>query len=143
MADDNTTREALEAAIENAIAMLNALDGDTDFEPEEEDHAGAEDDVIYREDLRGDGPTADDPNLRWDGEPSMGAASTFSQKDWGRAGSDPWHGHVDGELEPSLGAGNPEHWRSQVGWGRGNRDLEQEHDGREPDHDNEPVNYAE
>ena len=59
-------REDLEHAIEAAIAALDALDGEADFEPEETDHSSSEDDFDRIEFAR-------DAALMVDNEPSLGS----------------------------------------------------------------------
>jgi len=133
MANSEDTRLALEAAIENALAMLDALDQDPDFEPEEEDHSASEDDVAY-----GGNYPADDRNLCWDREPTLGATTAFNQHRWGKSKWDAWFGLEDGELEMSLGSLMANWWESQARWAFGrNDDREEAHDGREPDVDDE------
>jgi hypothetical protein len=123
------TPRALEGAIEAAIALLDASEPDQDLEE-----------------------TADDePDV--DDESSLGAPNDYhgggSQEHWGAgAPLSLWDADREGpeeDLEPSLGTleKHPSAYGSQgdqTSWAfSGNdRDLEDEHDGKEPDEDGEP-----
>ncbi len=131
------TRDDLEAAIENAIDMLNALDGEPDFEPEETDHSGNEDD--FDSVGRGLQPARDhalmvDDEPDADGEPSLGSLEDHEM--WASGGVSDLEGdehdgrEPDVHDEPSLGATAT---FSQVKWGTlgqcpwfGHNDAEQD-----------------
>ena len=114
--------------IERLIDFLDALGGDPDLE----DGADAE------------------PTLGWppgrpicvgsveDGElePSLGWTGNINQASRNRLGDGEDFEKDDSEREPSLGGLNRV---NQEGWASGlGNELEDEHDGTEPDHDNEP-----
>jgi hypothetical protein len=135
-----TPRAALEGAIEAAIALLDASEPDPDLESYLAGHNGP-----------GYAPDAEGPEE--DHEPSLGAPNDYhgsgSQEHWGAgAPLSLWDADREGpeeDLEPSLGAleKHPSVYGSQgdqTSWGfSGNdRDLEEEHDGKEPDADREP-----
>lgn len=112
-----TPREALEAAIAAAIDLLDLAEPDPDLEP---DLAGSNN-GHYPIDVEG-------PDV--DLEPALGAPEIINQEHaWKRGGPD----HAD---EPSLGSIGSCYGQSipQTDWaGGGVLDLEDEHDGCEPD----------
>lgn len=107
--ETTSARAQLEALIEQAIETLDRLDGDADQEPEE---GGA----CEVEDMR--------PSMSFkvgaleDDEPSLGSLTCV--------------GSCSPEANGQIGF-------SQIAWSAGNGlDLEEEHDGSEPDVDDEP-----
>ncbi len=132
-----TIRRNLEGALQYLVDLLDALDGDADFEPEAGDDDGDEDEPTLG------APEQDEFNLRqaWargsrhDGEGELTACefSTFSGGHWSRGShipDDAEESHDreadESDVEPSLGA--PE-WTPEAGdapWARGASDIDRE-----------------
>ncbi|MEP9348800.1 hypothetical protein [Xanthobacter sp. KR7-225] len=109
MVDQSRLRERIEATIEAMIAMLDELEGDPDLEPDTDEEPGADD------------------------EPSLAALEPSGiAYSWPRGLKTPGWGWY-----APLGNASQEHWAQ--GDTHHGADLEEEHDGIEPDADEEPA----
>jgi hypothetical protein len=133
-------RQEVAEPIERLIAILDEIDGEAELEP-----TGDEEEPTL-------GWTAGTPRIlgsTMDGEaePSLGWTGNVNQASRNRLGDGEDYEQDDSDREPSLGsrACNPglmmpgrDRTGDQSWWGQGGtRDLEDEHDGCEPDDDNE------
>jgi hypothetical protein len=106
-------RRRIEAAVQAMIDALDAIDAPAE-DLEEVDHGGP-------------GDEDDEPALGWTDAESAGAGFNYGAAISGQ------------EDEPSLGSLAVYELVSQASWAHGrNNDAEDEHDGREPDVDDEP-----
>lgn len=148
MVDQSRLRERIEATIEAMIAMLDELEGDPDFEP------GNDDEPVlgWHEAARGRGMSLtpdDEAESAWsegedqdrfthnaateDDEPSLAAPEPSGiAYSWPRGLKTPGWGWY-----APLGNASQEHWAQ--GDTHHGADLEEEHDGIEPDADEEPA----
>ncbi len=137
-------RAKLEVAVDRLLAILDALDGDDDLEPTMNADtgeffglvaSGGLDECELDEDGEDDGT----------GEPSLGSLcgtwpsslAPVSQAGWSGGAADDLEEEADSS-EPSLG------WTATIkqagfGWAGRLDDAEGEHDGREPQEDEEPY----
>ena len=149
------------AAVENLLAFLDLTDDDPDLEPSLGENPYTGDPATV--DLEGDG-SDDEFSLGWTGTINqasrhrLGDATDAEKDDCDKEESD--EGEANGDEEPSLGWTNPQPGRQlsqgDSMWSRHQRplidqgldqtglggfasieDLEDEHDGREPDSDDE------
>ena len=119
-------RERLSAVADQIIARLDALDGDTDFEPWLGATESREGDR-WRWQVGGDDREADD-----DAEPSLGSIMVQDQRQWASGQCNDAEAEHDGR-EPSLGS--IEAW-DQRRWAFGSRsDREDDGDDCEPEDD--------
>jgi len=112
---DTKLRRRIETAVERLLAALDADDAAAGSDGEAEPEA--------------------------DPEPSLGATAAVDQRDgWRPAPRRLRAAFAAGDVEPSLGSVNAAlEGRSQATWAAGNTDdREDEHDGAEPDTDEEP-----
>ncbi|MDB5596270.1 MAG: hypothetical protein JWM36_3231 [Hyphomicrobiales bacterium] len=118
--DMMVVRGLLERGVETLLDLLNVIDAN----PDDED------------DREGD-------SVEEEGEPSLGAPEldcsyVGDQTNWAR-GSGCDAEQDDTDHEPSLASSNERSDQTSWGWFGNDRDIEEEHNGREPDTDGEPT----